>query len=72
MFLQPRQTIKALLLPRALPLLAQLTANPNSLSAAALLGLGSIPWGWIAILIIIILGVSVFYLLFNRHNNKEV
>ena len=48
------------------------TANPNSLSAAALLGLGSIPWGWIAILIIITLGVSVFYLLFNRHNNKEV
>jgi hypothetical protein len=50
---------------------APTTANPNSLSAAALLGLGSIPWGWIAILIIIILGVAVFYLLFNRHN-KEV
>ena len=50
---------------------APTTANPNSLSAAALLGLESIPWGWIAILIIIILGVSVFYLIFNRHNNKE-
>ncbi len=43
------------------------TSNPNSLSAAAFLGLGNIPWGWIAILIIIILGVTVFYLLFNRH-----
>ena len=51
---------------------APTTANPNSLSAAAFLGLGSIPWGWIAILIIIILGVSVFYLIFNRHNDKEV
>ena len=50
---------------------APTTANPNSLSAAAFLGLGSIPWGWIAILIIIILGVSVFYLIFNRHNDKE-
>jgi hypothetical protein len=41
--------------------------NPNALSANALFSLGSIPWGWIAILIILILFVSVFYLLFNRH-----
>ncbi len=43
------------------------STSQNSLSAAALLGLANIPWGWIAILIIIILGVTVFYLLFNRH-----
>ena len=46
--------------------------NPNTLSANSLFSLGYIPWGWVAILIIIILGVAVFYLIFNRHNNKEV
>ena len=42
--------------------------NPNSLSANALFSLGYIPWGWVAILIIIVLGATVFYLVFNRHN----
>ncbi|MDE2188619.1 MAG: hypothetical protein KGJ35_02740 [Patescibacteria group bacterium] len=42
-------------------------ANSNALSANALFSLGNIPWGWIAILIIIILIATVFYLLFNRH-----
>jgi len=46
---------------------SQSTTTQNSLSAAALLGLGNIPWGWIGILIILILGVTIFYLLFNRH-----
>ena len=45
--------------------------NPNTLSANSLFSLGNVPWGWVAILIIIILGVTVFYLIFNR-NNKEV
>jgi hypothetical protein len=42
-------------------------SNPGTLPAAAFISLGSIPWGWIAILIIIILIVAVFYLIFNRH-----
>ena len=37
--------------------------NLNSLSANSLFSLGNVPWGWIAILIIIILGVAVLYLI---------
>jgi len=38
----------------------------NGQSAAALFSLQNIPWGWIAILIILILFATVMYLIFNR------
>ena len=44
------------------------TANTSNtgLSAASLFSLGNIPWGWIAILIILILFATVLYLVFNK------
>ena len=41
----------------------------NPLSAAALFSLKNVPWGWVAILIILVLFGTVVYLLFNR---KEI
>ena len=38
----------------------------NGQSAAALFSLQNVPWGWIAILIILILFATVMYLIFNR------
>ncbi len=38
----------------------------NNLGAAALFSLGGIPWGWVAILVILILFLTVMYLLFNK------
>lgn len=38
----------------------------NGLSAAALFSLKNVPWGWVAILIILVLFATVAYLLFNR------
>ncbi len=38
----------------------------TAMSAAALLSLQNIPWGWIAVLVILILMGMVFYLLFNK------
>lgn len=40
--------------------------NANGLSAAALFSLKNVPWGWVAILIILILFATVVYLIFNR------
>jgi hypothetical protein len=47
----------------------QPTPNPvsnNGLSAASLFSLGNVPWGWIAILIILLLFATVLYLIFNK------
>jgi hypothetical protein len=38
----------------------------NNQSAAALFSLQNVPWGWIAILIILILFATIMYLIFNR------
>lgn len=38
----------------------------NGLSAAALFSLKNVPWGWVAILVILVLFATVAYLLFNR------
>jgi len=40
-------------------------SNQN-LSAASAFSLGSIPWGWVAVLVILILFAMVMYLLFNK------
>ena len=42
------------------------TTTGNSLSAASLFSLGNVPWGWIAILIILLLFATVLYLVFNK------
>jgi len=42
------------------------TQTNNSQSAAALFSLQNIPWGWVAILIILVLFATVLYLIFNR------
>ena len=42
------------------------TTAGNSLSAASLFSLGNVPWGWIAILIILLLFATVLYLVFNK------
>jgi hypothetical protein len=42
------------------------TQNNNGLSAAALFSLKNVPWGWVAILIILVLFATVVYLIFNR------
>lgn len=41
-------------------------ASNNSQSAAALFSLQNIPWGWVAILIIIVLFATILYLIYNR------
>lgn len=38
----------------------------NGQSAAALFSLQNIPWGWVAILVILVLFATVLYLIFNR------
>ncbi len=38
----------------------------NGLSAAALFSLKNVPWGWVAILVILVLFATVVYLIFNR------
>ncbi len=41
--------------------------NTNSnLSAASLFSLSNVPWGWVAILVILVLFATVMYLLFNK------
>jgi len=40
--------------------------NNQGLSASALFSLNNIPWGWVAVLIILILFAAVMYLLFNK------
>ena len=38
----------------------------NPLGAASYFSLNNVPWGWVAVLIILVLGGTVMYLLFNR------
>jgi hypothetical protein len=45
---------------------AQQSNDNNGLSAATLFSLGSIPWGWVVVLVILVLFGTVIYLLFNR------
>lgn len=40
--------------------------NNDSLSAATLFSLKNVPWGWVAILVILVLFATVVYLIFNR------
>jgi len=40
--------------------------DENALSAAALFSLKNVPWGWVAIMIILVLFATVVYLIFNR------
>ena len=41
-------------------------ANNSGLSAASLFSLANIPWGWVAVLIILVLFGTVMYMLFNK------
>jgi hypothetical protein len=38
----------------------------NGLSASALFSLKNVPWGWVGILVILILIATIIYLTFNR------
>ena len=40
--------------------------STNGLTANALFSLANIPWGWVALLIILVLAATVLYLLFNK------
>jgi len=42
------------------------TDDDSGLSASALFSLKNVPWGWVALLIILVLFSTVMYLLFNR------
>ncbi len=48
---------------------ATVTPNTNNsgLSAASLFSLSNIPWGWVAVLIILVLFGTVMYMLFNKN-----
>ncbi len=53
------------------PVIVQPVVQPaqpdnNGLSAAALFSLKNVPWGWVAILVILVLFATVVYLIFNR------
>lgn len=55
--------------PSAAPASVQTTNNQPAnaaYSAAALFSLSNVPWGWVAVLVILILFATVLYLLFNR------
>jgi hypothetical protein len=41
-------------------------ANTSNAAAASIFSLSNVPWGWVAILIILVLFVTVMYLLLNR------
>ena len=50
------------------PTVASNTQNQNdSLSAASLFSLKNVPWGWVAVLVILVLMFTVLYLIFNRN-----
>lgn len=54
--------------PAAKPTQTQTTTTSSNtgLSAAALFSLSSIPWGWVSVLVILVLFATVVYLLFNK------
>lgn len=41
--------------------------NSGAMTAASLFSLNNVPWGWVAVLIILVLFATVLYLLFNRN-----
>jgi hypothetical protein len=45
---------------------AQVTTAQTNLTGASIFALSGIPWGWVAILIILVLFATVMYLLFNK------
>lgn len=45
---------------------APVETNGDRLSASSLFSLSNVPWGWVAILVILVLFATVLYLLFNR------
>jgi hypothetical protein len=47
---------------------AQVTDNTNGLSAASIFSLQNVPWGWVFVLVMLVLFGIIFYLLFNRKN----
>ena len=44
----------------------QPAAQSNPLPAAAAISIGGLPWGWVAVLVILVLFATIMYLLFNR------
>lgn len=42
------------------------TTDTTGLSAASIFSLANVPWGWVALLVILVLFITVLYLLFNR------
>jgi len=48
------------------PIVKPVAPNNADQTAAAMFSLSNIPWGWVAILVILVLFVTVTYLLFNR------
>jgi hypothetical protein len=46
---------------------SQNNSNNSGLSAASLFSLSNIPWGWVAVLIILVLFGTIMYLLFNKN-----
>jgi hypothetical protein len=63
-------TVRATTITSAAPAQPVVQPEPqqqdNGLSASALFSLKNVPWGWVAILIILVLFATVTYLLFNR------
>lgn len=43
------------------------TSAPTTVSASSPFSLANIPWGWVAVLVILVLFGTVLYLLFNKH-----
>lgn len=44
----------------------QVTSSQTNLTGASIFSLSGIPWGWVAVLIILVLFATVMYLLFNK------
>ncbi len=65
-YYRPAPIIQTIVQPAATQPPVQPTQNSNPLSASALFSLSNISWGWIAVLIILILFSMVMYLLFTR------
>ncbi|MEI8328325.1 MAG: hypothetical protein WCG02_04305 [Candidatus Taylorbacteria bacterium] len=50
----------------AAPAVSAPQANNANLAAASLFSLSNVPWGWVAVLVILLLFVTIMYLLLNR------
>jgi hypothetical protein len=53
--------------PVAVSTVTSVATSTNTLAANSLFSLSNIPWGWVAVLIILVLFGTVLYLLFNKH-----